>query len=81
MPSEKENRSSMNQSRLPSLDTWFQSAKKGDVETLCNLLEDKQVGKVDVQDRNRRTALYFAAREGQETGVSALLELGADPNW
>ena len=63
------------------LDVWFQSAKKGDVEMLYRLLQNKQVTSVNAQDLNHRTALYLAAKRGNESGVHALLDLGADPNW
>lgn len=67
-------------SEMNELDLWFESAKKGDVETLCQLLEDNKITDVDVQDSNHHTALYLAAKRGKESCVTALLDLGADPN-
>ena len=65
---------------MNKLDLWFESAKKGEVETLCNLLENRKITDVDVQDCNHHTALYLAAKRGRDFCVSALLDLGADPN-
>lgn len=62
------------------LDLWFESARKGDVETLCKLMEDNKITDVDVEDFNHHTALYLAAKRGQESFVDALLDLGADIN-
>ena len=61
-------------------DLWFESARKGDVETLCRLLEDNKITDVDVEDSNHQTALYLAAKRGKESCVDALLDLGADLN-
>ena len=65
---------------MNDLDLWFESAKKGEVKTLCKLLEDNKVTDVDVQDSNHRTALYLAAKRGRESCVTALLDLGANHN-
>ena len=65
---------------MNNLDLWFESAKKGEVKTLCKLLEDNKITDVDVQDPSHRTALYLAAKRGRESCVTALLDLGADPN-
>ena len=65
---------------MNNLDLWFESAKKGEVKTLCKLLEDNKITDVDVQDSSHRTALYLAAKRGRESCVTALLDLGADPN-
>ena len=65
---------------MNDLDLWFESAKKGEMKTLCKLLEDNKITDVDVQDSNHRTALYLAAKRGRESCVTALLDLGADPN-
>ena len=65
---------------MSSLDLWFESAKKGDVKTLCKLLEDNKITDVDVKDFNHHTALYLAAKRGKESCVDSLLDLGADLN-
>ena len=65
---------------MDNLDLWFKSAKKGDLETLCKLLEENKIADVDVQDSNNSTALSLAAERGKESCVRALLDLGADPN-
>ena len=65
---------------MNDLDLWFESARKGEVKTLCKLLEDNKITDVDVQDSNNRTALYLAAKRGRESCVTGLLDLGADPN-
>ena len=65
---------------MKDLDLWFESAKKGEVETLCKLLQDNKITDVDVQDCNHHTALYLAAKRGRDFCVTALLDLGANPN-
>ena len=50
---------------MNDLDVWFESAKKGEMKTLCKLLEDNKITDVDVQDSNHRTALYLAAKRGE----------------
>ena len=66
--------------RQRHLDLWFQSAEVADVETMCKLLQNKQVTDAGVQDSDHCTALHLAAKRGKEACVAALLDLGADPN-
>lgn len=68
------------QSEKRYLDRWFESAERGDIETLSDLLKSKCVSDVNIQDHRNQTALYLAAKRGKESCVTKLLDLGADPN-
>lgn len=61
-------------------DLWFESAQRGDVESLCKLFENEHVSHVDIKDKNHCTALHLAATYGNEACLLTLMELGADPN-
>lgn len=55
------------------------SAMLGDRRTIIELLEHKPVD-VNCYDKARRTALFYAARNGHEGAAKTLLDYGANPN-
>ena len=61
-------------------DAWWKYAKKGDREGLLTMMLGGREVLVASLDKDRRSALHYAAGIGSEAAVELLLENGAEPD-
>ena len=63
---------------LPKAEQWFEAARRGDDETIAQLLEENRDYLFKKETWSRQIALHFAIEHGRENVVARLL--AADPN-